>query len=509
MIRIIALCTLLFLAACHNPLDQLTPVDMLPNYILEDMDASVIKHLEALTDEVKTSQSKDDKAHFDAWLQLAHALHGYELFEGAELAYTNARLFKQRPSAVTYQLAHLYRLQSKYQLSNELLRQVIEQVPDYTPAYRNLAENLFDQGSLEEARAVIQKSLIIEKDDAYGLQIYANVLSQLNEVDSATEALEQALALQPKGTKLYFNLAQLFQMQGQQEAANQARAKGGEGKLSTKDPWLSEVTDDLRGFNPFIAKSQSFLAVNDFKSAEFWAEKAAADRPNSFTTQMLLGVIKVKLGQPDQALPYFLKARQQRPGDFKVNLNLGTTYKDLGNYPSSIEYYNRALTIDGGHLSAKLSLADALCLSNQDDKSMVLVEELQQTSFQQQALFVGLKCQIQHKQYHKAYQYVQDNIELVSNYGPFLEYAILLLATTPIDEHRSGNRALDWLEQLMKQQPTNKRKQLLIMALMELNRFDEAQKVLNALRPTKDLFIPKQSLQHLLQNKMPFRMSVY
>ncbi len=501
--------SILFLFACQNSLDELTPIETFPQYILDEMDTSVDTHLNELIDAVKQEKNQDNKRHFAAWLKLAHALHGYELLDGAESAYLNALLFNQRISVVKYQLAHLYRLQSNYQQSNELLNSISEDVSDYSPIFNNLAENLYDQGLLVEAKRFIQKSLEIDKNNVYALQISANIDSQMNNTEAAISALQQALVLQPNATKLYSNLAQLYQQQGQQNAAAKALQKSGNGTLATSDPWLSEVTKDLRGFNQFISKAQAYMNKRDFKTALAWAEKAASDRPNGFTTQMFLGVLKVRLNQSSQALQHFGKAYQQRPDDFKVNLNLGTVNKELGQYNDSIDYFNRAIEIDANHLPAKLSLADAYCLNNQYGKSMELLEKLKLTNSMQHALYIGLKCKIQHKRFSQAFQWVKENIESVKNNDEFIEYAILLLAATPIEDHRNGEQAMVWLEKLMKKQATNKRKQLLIMALMTSERFDEAQKWLNTLQPSKSLFIPKASLQQLLNNKVPFILNAY
>ena len=163
----------------------------------------------------------------------------------------------------------------------------------------------------------------------------------MNDTEAAIEALQQALAMQPKATKLYSNLAQLYQSQGQLEAAEAAREKSGSGKLTTSDPWLSEVTMDLKGYNQFVAKAQVYMDKGDYKTALKWANMAASDRPDGFTIQMLLGVLKVRLNQPDQALQNFRQAHLQRPDDFKVNLNLGTVYKQQGEYQKSLNYYRK------------------------------------------------------------------------------------------------------------------------------------------------------------------------
>ena len=500
---------MLLLTSCKNQLDELVPLEQFPDFILQDMDVSVVNHLEELSESVTQNESNDEESRFSTWLNLAHALHGYELYDAAEMAYKNALLFDIRSSEVSYQLAHLYKLQSNYQLSNPLFISVTEQTKDYAPAYNNLAENLNDQGSLEAAKTAIKKSLELDENNAYALQILANINAQLSDSEAAINDLKKALELQPQATKLYLNLAQLYQLQGQQEAASDARAKGGEGKLTTIDPWLSEVTKDVRGYNQFITKAKSNLDRGDFKSALKWADLAASDRPDTFTVHMMLGVIKVRLNQLNPALLHFRQAQQLNPNDFNVNLNLGTTYSKLGKHAESISHFQKALEIDSGHLVAKLNLADVYCANKQFNESMKLTNELLPTSMQQNALYVGLRCQIQQKKFRLAYQWIQDHIASAGSNDAFIEFAILVLATSPHEDQRDGQIALNWLEKLMSKQKTNKRNQLLILALMELNRFDEAQKVFNSLRATRDLYISKKAMQYLLNNKMPYIMSEY
>ena len=137
---------------------------------------------------------------------------------------------------------------------------------------------------------------------------------------------------------------------------------------------------------------------------------------------------------------------------------------------------------------------------------MEVIEELKSSDLKQQALFLGLKCLIQHKKYLMAHQWVEDHIAMTVNNISFIEYAVLLMVASPIDEKRNGQLALNWLKRLMSQRAVNKHKQLLVMALMEVGQFEQAQKIINGVQADADLFLNKAQLQQLLTAKTPYRL---
>jgi tetratricopeptide (TPR) repeat protein len=472
------------------------------------MDDSVVNHLNELSALVNESVNEERSVQQHAWIKLANAFHSYELYQVAELAYKNALLFDGNNQKIKYQLAHLYRLQSAFDTSNQLLEQLAKDNANYAPIYNNWAENLFDQGRLPEAKKAILSSFSIKKDEPYALQIYANVLSQSGEIELAIAALEKSLSLQPEATKLYFSLAQLYQQLGLQDKAEAARLKSGNGTIKTTDLWLSEVTADVRGYNQFMAKAEHYLNADDYQNAMYWAQKAAADRPNGFNTQMVFGLINAKTGKIDESIEHFRKAYLKRPNDFKVNLNLATVYKNKGEYQRSLEFYRKAMNIDPNHDVLKINYADAACLVNQVDVAMPLINELKSSSINQQAYYLGLKCLVQNKKYSEAYQWVQDHISLTINNISFIEYAVLLLTSTPFDEQRNASLALSWLEKLMQNQATNKQLQLLVLVLIELNQFERAEQILATIPEDPDLYFKNSLLKQSLTQKVKYRMSL-
>ncbi len=499
-----------FLVACEKQVDDLIPLSEFPPMTSDEMDNSVINHINELVAQVEIDTKQNSlEQQFVAWKKLANALHNYELYGAAELAYLNALRFDLDKAKLNYQLGHLYRLQAKYESSNERFLKSLKLSKDYPPIYNNLAENYFDMGELEPASKYIQQSLDFNKNEPYALQIYGNILSQSGQIDLAVKMYEKALSQQPQANKLYFLLAQLYQQKGLPEMAEKYRSKGGDDSVRTLDLWLSEVTEEIQGFNYFVKKAQQHFNKGDYQGAIHWVDKASADRPEGFTINMIKGVLQVGLGNYQDGLRYFEQAHDIRPRDFKVNLNLGTVYKQVGAYQKSIQFYQQALNIKPNHMVARINYADSLCQAGDYKQALNESTQLLETDVKQQALLLGVKCQIQHKRYHRAYLWVKEHIDEVRNNPAFIEYAVLLLVASPIDDDRNAALALSWLKTLMQKQPTNKQRQLLVMALMESNQFNEAANVLKQVKPSADLYLQNQYLKQLIAGRQVYRLSEF
>lgn len=104
-------------------------------------------------------------------------------------------------------------------------QQLVQQAPNFAPAYKLLGNILQKQGKIEAAMRAYETAIALSPSFA---EAYANLGSmyyQVGNFQSAIACYQKAIDLQPDLAGVYWNLAQVLQTQGQEEAAIAYRQK--------------------------------------------------------------------------------------------------------------------------------------------------------------------------------------------------------------------------------------------------------------------------------------------
>ena len=170
-------------------------------------------------------------------------------------------------------------------------------------------------------------------------------LTQLNRLDEAADAYQQAISLRPNFFEAYGNLGTILQRQGKLESAIQSYQKG-----------LSINPQDARGhFN--------------------------------------LGTALRDTGNLPAAIENYKKAITLFPNYTDAHNNLGETLRDFGDMDAAVKSYQAALALNSAHPNANYNMAEFLYLAKKYDEAIMYFERSQLDDWQARRLYCLYKAE--------------------------------------------------------------------------------------------------------------------
>ncbi len=130
-----------------------------------------------------------------------------------------------------------------------------------------------------------------------------------------------------------------------------------------------QVAEDVSSFPPELAQAETAIEKKDYASAEPLLQKVLAANAANYQAWFDLGFVHNALGKPQEAIADYRKSVAIKPDVFETNLNLGLLLAKIGD-PDAEKILRTATTlkptanVDEGHARAWLSLAHLLENSN-------------------------------------------------------------------------------------------------------------------------------------------------
>jgi tetratricopeptide (TPR) repeat protein len=131
-----------------------------------------------------------------------------------------------------------------------------------------------------------------------------------------------------------------------------------------------EVRDPM--FPPELLQAEDDIQKQDYSRAEPLLEKVVAQNPANYQAWFDLGFVANALGKPEQSIAAYRKSVAAKPEVFESNLNLGLMLAKAGQ-PDAEQYLRAATTLppsaqpDEGHARAWLGLAHVLETGKPDE----------------------------------------------------------------------------------------------------------------------------------------------
>jgi len=132
-----------------------------------------------------------------------------------------------------------------------------------------------------------------------------------------------------------------------------------------------KVVEQDSSFPPELTQAESAIEKHDYASAEPLLKKVVAADPNNFQAWFDLGFVYNGLGNTQESIAAYRKSVAAKPDVFESNLNLGLMLAKTGQ-PDAEQFLRAATTlkptasVDEGHARAWLSLAHVLENSKPD-----------------------------------------------------------------------------------------------------------------------------------------------
>ena len=184
------------------------------------------------------------------------------------------------------------------------------------------------------------------------VELYVNLaaaLKSLGQLDQARDALERAIALQPRSAVAYLTLGNLLRAAGAADAALEAYEHAG-----------LLAPDDI------AVHSNQGLALKDLgrpKAALIRFRRALALNLSAAEVHFNFGNTLRETGALEDAVDSLGRAVALDPGHIRARTNLGVALRDLGHTDEALAAFDAAIACDGAYADAHWNRALALLLS--------------------------------------------------------------------------------------------------------------------------------------------------
>ncbi len=282
-------------------------------------------------------------------------LHEYESGNWKAVSTYMHQLISDEPDAVDglYYIAETYRLQEKYSQARGTYAEIIQQNPDFAPAYLGrarlaLASSKGNAQALKDARQDLETA--IEKDANLG-EAYLELISLLlesNETEMTVALLDQAAQILPDSPLVELYRGQIYLQEGDAANALEAAQHANQRDITLLPAYrlmgaALQASGDLKAsLDPLTTYTQW-----EVKDAQAWAWLAAAQQANG-EVQAALKSLDAAL-QLDSSLPEALLQR-------------GLIYLDRRNGTGALTDFRAALRLEPESFAASIGEGKALML---------------------------------------------------------------------------------------------------------------------------------------------------
>ena len=214
--------------------------------------------------------------------------------------------------------------------------------PQFTGGHRLYAAVKYSQGDYDEAQVELENLLSFDPDDAWSLDLLADIAVMKGNPDQAIENYRRLVALHPDSGEMRINLA-LGLMTGDSNEARQV---------------LNEAV--ALGNGPPQAKQLivvSAMKAGEWDEAIVAAETLVAEDPGNWDAFTLLGGAYLGKGDADKAREMFEEALKLNPGNPNAANNLARLELNAGNEAAARDLYEAVLARDSSQTTALLSLS--------------------------------------------------------------------------------------------------------------------------------------------------------
>lgn len=354
----------------------------------------------------------------------------------------------------------------------------------YLPIRYRLADVLVTQGDLDGARKVLLDATKDNPDHGELFAFLGRAELKQRRYDDAIAHLEQALKTAPQATALYKDLADAYQAKGQNEQAQAARAKVGDGEPVVADPLFTGIYMTAKaaprppGDKP-IDLARQFMSQQQFAMARSELEDALKANPNDIDAIALAARLDALLGRADVAQNEASRALKIDANNASANLSQGMVYEFAGDDAKAQPYYQRAAKADPNLPDAHLLLGNALMRrarfaeAAEEYRKVVSIDT---TSIDAQgrlaaALVSAGRCR-------DALNGINTALSARARDGDLLQIFVRLASTCNAATQQERNMALDYGQALYKQRPSVADTVAFALAQAANGKFDDAQKSL-------------------------------
>ncbi|HKE46421.1 MAG TPA: tetratricopeptide repeat protein [Rhodanobacteraceae bacterium] len=320
-----------------------------------------------------------------ALLGADYARAGY--YDSAAVAIENAASLAPSDSRWVYAQGLIARLQKQNAVALAYFEKALSMNQDYLPMRMAVVNARVEQGDLEGAHKLLADFAATNTKEPVAYAMLGEIALRQKRYAEAVDATNKALALDPKATRLYAQLADAYAGAGNAKASSEARAKAGDGVPALGDPIAlglmqaapptldpkaaaaaaSAPTPADSGVSAAAARSltpareaEFLLQTRQYDNARQKLESALRSRPNDSELLSIYARVEAADGDLSKARDRAQSAIAANPRDPGAQIVFGRVL-EMGNDDRGAQAaYERAISIDGRSTEARLALGNLL-----------------------------------------------------------------------------------------------------------------------------------------------------
>jgi tetratricopeptide (TPR) repeat protein len=259
-------------------------------------------------------------------------------------------------------------------------QKVLEISPNDAEAHSNLGITLQELGRLEEAETSYKKAIAIKPDLAEAHYNFGITLQELGRLEEAETSYKKAIAIKPDYAEAHSNFGITLQQLGRLEEAETSYRKAIAIRLDYAEAHYN-LGNTLRGLGrleeadasyrkaiaikPDLAEALSNLGDTlkergRLEEAEVSYKKAISIKPDLAEAHYNFGITLQELGRLEEAETSYRKAIAIRLDYAEAHYNLGNTLRGLGRLEEADASYRKAIAIKPDLAEALSNLGDIL-----------------------------------------------------------------------------------------------------------------------------------------------------
>jgi tetratricopeptide (TPR) repeat protein len=283
-----------------------------------------------------------DPSHLASYINLGATLLKLNLPDVAEKWLLIAKGLYPSETSLNWNLALAYAQTGHEQKAEAILREIINQDADYTPAYINLATHLMSRNEWVEAKGLLQIAARQQPDNPAIYWNLGRIADNTEKPDEAVEAYRTVVDLEPRRTEAYLNLSAALMRKGYLEEARHPLEQGR--TLDPQDPrvWWNMGLMEVR-------------LGNDASSIEYFLTVLRLE-PGNTNASLNLCAALMRLEKWQEAVDVALPIVQKGVGDQRHAWNLALCYNALERTDLEIEALLDVLDTDPNHIEAAFNL---------------------------------------------------------------------------------------------------------------------------------------------------------
>jgi tetratricopeptide (TPR) repeat protein len=437
------------------------------------LEAAVGEQIGAAARAVAGAVSERDGELAARYGELGMLLHAYELFDGAEPAYRNARRLAPGDSRWPYLSGYLHQQTGRYAEAAAAFEHVRRADPGRREAAVRLGDVYVQMNRLREARAQYEE--IRDVFPALARNGLGEVALREGRFDDAVDHFRAVLQRAPAATVVHYSLGMAYRGLGRGKEAREHLQRRGPGALTLGDPLVDQLQSLVRGERGLVMRGRRAFEAGLFDQAAAAFGEAVAAAPESADARMNLGLSLARLGRDREAAAELQRAVDLDPGSMDGRAALGLLLVDQQRDAEALVHLQLAFEPGSSDRGVRVGLVGALLRLGRVDEAITVLERARTADPDDEDTVVSLAILFSNRQrFRDAIAVLEESYRVHPDRAATVTTLTRLLSSSPDPALRDGRRALALAEAAYAEEPSSVHAESVALALAELQRCQEA-----------------------------------